>query len=262
MHRYPKPSVRLAYGTAGFRARADILDSTFFRMGMLAVLRSRSRDCLAVGLMVTASHNAEPDNGIKLVDCDGGMLAQSWEVDATKLANAEDEMVEAALAEIAQAQAIGAVEGGVVLIGRDTRPHSERLARLALEGIELVGGTAVDCGLLTTPQLHHIIRHRNGKAGAGPHVGPVQWASETGYFQMLTEAYAQLVPAGLPAAVGRGPLWVDAACGVGAPKVVALQEAVGGLGLTFELANGVVGWHAPHISAPKPPMHTTMALYP
>jgi phosphoacetylglucosamine mutase len=29
--------------------------------------------------MVTASHNAEPDNGIKMVDPDGGMLDASWE---------------------------------------------------------------------------------------------------------------------------------------------------------------------------------------
>lgn len=29
--------------------------------------------------MVTASHNAEPDNGIKMVDPNGGMLSQDWE---------------------------------------------------------------------------------------------------------------------------------------------------------------------------------------
>lgn len=34
---------------------------------------------MAVGLMVTASHNAEPDNGIKMVDPNGGMLSQDWE---------------------------------------------------------------------------------------------------------------------------------------------------------------------------------------
>ena len=34
------PNVPLAYGTAGFRARAELLDSTFFRMGILAALRS------------------------------------------------------------------------------------------------------------------------------------------------------------------------------------------------------------------------------
>ena len=62
-------------GTAGFRAKAELLDSTFFRMGALAALRSRSRGGLAVGLMVTASHNPEPDNGIKLIDADGVRVA-------------------------------------------------------------------------------------------------------------------------------------------------------------------------------------------
>jgi hypothetical protein len=32
------------YGTAGFREKAEILDSTFFRMGMLALLRSRQME--------------------------------------------------------------------------------------------------------------------------------------------------------------------------------------------------------------------------
>jgi phosphoacetylglucosamine mutase len=45
------------------------------------------------GLMVTASHNAEPDNGIKLVDPDGGMLAMAWEGHAVALANAQDAQV-------------------------------------------------------------------------------------------------------------------------------------------------------------------------
>jgi phosphoacetylglucosamine mutase len=42
----------------------------------------------AIGLMITASHNPEPDNGVKLIDSSGGMLQQSWEEFATKLANA------------------------------------------------------------------------------------------------------------------------------------------------------------------------------
>jgi phosphoacetylglucosamine mutase len=71
------PGVTLAYGTAGFRAKAELLDSTFFRMGALAALRSRCRGGLAVGLMVTASHNPEPDNGIKLIDPDGVRAAAS-----------------------------------------------------------------------------------------------------------------------------------------------------------------------------------------
>ena len=38
--------------------------------------------------MITASHNDEPDNGVKLVDPHGEMLEASWEVIATSLANA------------------------------------------------------------------------------------------------------------------------------------------------------------------------------
>jgi hypothetical protein len=146
---FPPEGIHLAYGTAGFRTKAELLDSTFLRcvpcgcalpdspplphpplndryiagslyqyccchneknsMGALAALRSRFHGGAAVGLMVTASHNAEPDNGrtiaralflrgqrlalhhlsslpfsfsqtgIKMVDANGGMLAQSWE---------------------------------------------------------------------------------------------------------------------------------------------------------------------------------------
>ena len=69
---------RLAYGTAGFRAHASLLNAIFLRMGMLASLRSQQLG-QAIGVMVTASHNGIEDNGVKMVDPDGGMLAQAWE---------------------------------------------------------------------------------------------------------------------------------------------------------------------------------------
>jgi phosphoacetylglucosamine mutase len=37
--------------------------------------------------MVTASHNPEADNGVKLVDPDGEMLEVRWEKFATEFAN-------------------------------------------------------------------------------------------------------------------------------------------------------------------------------
>lgn len=231
------PGVRLSYGTAGFRAKAELLDSTFFRMGALATLRSRARNGLAVGLMVTASHNPEPDNGIKLIDPDGGMLDMSWEAHASTLADAADGAFAEKLTDLATALGVSTESGACrVLVARDTRAHSERLAQLALSGVAQLGGASEECGVLTTPQLHHIVRHANGPAAAGPHVGPSTWASESGYYEMLSSAFTSLVPPSL--ASGRGVLWVDAACGVGSLALARLQESMGDA-LTLKIANQV-----------------------
>lgn len=69
---------RLAYGTAGFRTHASHLDAALFRVGLLAALRALQTG-QASGVMITASHNGIEDNGVKIVDADGGMLARSWE---------------------------------------------------------------------------------------------------------------------------------------------------------------------------------------
>jgi hypothetical protein len=74
----PNAAVKLSYGTAGFRARAEHLDAVFLRMGMLAALRS-AQTGRAIGVMVTASHNPIEDNGVKMIDADGGMLERAWE---------------------------------------------------------------------------------------------------------------------------------------------------------------------------------------
>ena len=75
---YPKPeNITFQYGTAGFRTlqviivtltrlgidsfhRGSILHSVMFRVGILAVLRSKKLDGKAIGVMITASHNPEP----------------------------------------------------------------------------------------------------------------------------------------------------------------------------------------------------------
>lgn len=42
--------------------------------------------------MITASHNPEEDNGVKLVDPDGEMLEAAWEIHATQLANVRSDL--------------------------------------------------------------------------------------------------------------------------------------------------------------------------
>lgn len=102
---YPKPAgIVLGYGTAGFRTRADVLPWIMIRIGLLASLRSKVKkgetrfsslwmrktfDLACIGAMITASHNPEHDNGVKLIDPHGEMLDQSWEVYANNLSSLE-----------------------------------------------------------------------------------------------------------------------------------------------------------------------------
>ncbi|KOB67808.1 putative phosphoacetylglucosamine mutase, partial [Operophtera brumata] len=44
-------------------SRASLLEHVVYRMGLLAVLRSRVKNGRTIGIMITASHNLEPDNG-------------------------------------------------------------------------------------------------------------------------------------------------------------------------------------------------------
>ncbi len=108
--------------------------------------------------MITASHNPVADNGLKMVDGDGGMLAQSWELVgaahtqliahlcvsqlkfccvpcpilhlpppwlqlACEVANAQESAVASVLQSIRQREGISAT-GGAVYIAKDTRPSS------------------------------------------------------------------------------------------------------------------------------------------
>lgn len=54
----------------------------------------------AIGLMITASHNPECDNGVKIVDPEGEMLETSWEILAAEVGNIDDEKLPELLTKI------------------------------------------------------------------------------------------------------------------------------------------------------------------
>eukprot|EP00884_Botryococcus_braunii_P003349 jgi/Botrbrau1/13014/Bobra.0389s0011.1 len=232
---YPKPAGFVpSYGTAGFRSEASLLKSTVLRCGLLMGLRAKKLQS-STGLVITASHNPAEDNGVKLVDPSGYMLAQDWEVYADKLAQCEspDDLV-AAVKEIVALESIsvGGGPGGVlegVLLAHDTRPSAGDLLEVAKIGIAAAGVTPRLLGLLTTPQLHWMVRQANRGLPA----------AEPDYFAALSRGFAHLVsgsPPSLPEAEG-SCLSVDCAFGVGGPKLKLLQEAVGSSRLALQTVN-------------------------
>jgi phosphoacetylglucosamine mutase len=192
---YPRQSKQLAYGTAGFRENASLpLNSVFLRMGILGGLRSQSVGSKCIGLMVTASHNPECDNGVKLVDHDGGMMTQSWEPYAIEIANiAEASDVVAAIDRIATT--VGVTDPStpsVIVIGRDTRPHSAELAECITKGAKAFGAVVFDMGLVTTPQLHFIVQQANKKADKFPISTLDRTAALQEYYDTIGAGYIAL----------------------------------------------------------------------
>ncbi|NXQ82946.1 AGM1 mutase, partial [Nyctibius grandis] len=213
---HPKPAgVTLQYGTAGFRTKAEQLDHVMFRMGLLAVLRSKAV-VSTVGIMVTASHNPEEDNGVKLVDPLGEMLHPSWEEYATQLANAEERELQKIITEICQKAAVNQHKDASVFIGRDTRPSSEKLSQSAIDGISVLGGQYHDYGLVTTPQLHYMVCCRNTQEQYGK-------ATLEGYYEKLSKAFTELIKQSPKSGESQRHLKIDCANGIGALKLSEME---------------------------------------
>lgn len=205
---HPKPDVKFSYGTAGFRMPAENLDSVMFRMGLLAVLRSKAKGGQVIGIVVTASHNPVQDNGVKLVDPLGEMLQPSWEKHASNLANAEDivDVLRGVLSEYG-------IDWGVpakVFAARDTRPSGGQFVQALKDGVEALGGSFLDYGILATPQLHYLVRCHNTSGQYGE-------ATEEGYYKKLSNAFLDL--RSLSGKTGVPEIKLDGANGVGALKI-------------------------------------------
>ncbi len=153
---YPKSDSFIPeYGTAGYRADAQLLESTVFRCGILMAIKSlvEGSPC---GIMITASHNPINDNGVKLIDINGEMINEKWEKYADLLTKSEnDQLIHNIMVIISENQP--KYTSSSVFVGYDTRPSRYALTNACKAGIMAMGVEPIDIGQVTTPELQYYV---------------------------------------------------------------------------------------------------------
>ncbi|KAF7122823.1 hypothetical protein CNMCM5793_000933 [Aspergillus hiratsukae] len=209
---YAKPDGRIfQYGTAGFRMKADLLNTVVYAVGLLATLRSKKLSGQWIGVMVTASHNPAEDNGVKLVDPMGEMLEAEWEAYATKLANAPLENIGDVYDELIKEIDVSMENPARVVFARDTRASGSRLISVLSAALTAAEAEFIDMKYMTTPQLHYVVRCKNTLGTQYEYGEP----TEQGYYEKLAEAFKRV----MKSVKVKGSLTVDCANGVGGPKL-------------------------------------------
>ena len=98
-----------------------------------------------------------------------------------------------------------------VVFGRDTRASGPHLVKALKAALDVLGVEYTDYGILTTPQLHYIVRCLNTVGTDFAYGEP----TEKGYYEKMAKAFTQVMH-------GRtitGDITVDCANGVGGPKL-------------------------------------------
>jgi len=148
------------------------------------------------------------------------MLEAAWEVYATAFANAQtDEQLLEEYENLAAQLKINTEITPKVIFARDTRESGPALVESLTDALKAAGVEFVDHGILTTPQLHYLVRCINTE-GTEEAYGE---ATEQGYYNKLAEAYKKL----MKRVPGLGQVTVDCANGVGGPKLRRLAETIG-----------------------------------
>ncbi|KAL5966023.1 Phosphoacetylglucosamine mutase [Taenia solium] len=160
-HPLSPESRNLSYGTPGYRGKAHLLQGIAARIGAFACLRSIQQCGKAVGVMITASHNPPEDNGLKLIDTDGGMFSPDLEPSVVEFARLRGDEVEGFLRNYFSGFSYDVRSEPQVYFGWDSRVSSVTLSREVEKGVVAAGGKYVDFGLVTTPQLHFLVHIQN-----------------------------------------------------------------------------------------------------
>ena len=165
-------AINFTYGTSGFRMDSSKLDIPLFATALITFLRSLYCNKF-IGIMITASHNPPQDNGFKTIEPKGEMLPHSWESYVTSIANSvyeneyskfETNMLDI-IDTIFKAYPLEKKDTSLrIILGRDTRSSSLPFANFLndfftnLTTLKTENVIVLDYGIVTTPQLHFIVR--------------------------------------------------------------------------------------------------------
>lgn len=158
-----KPESTWRFGTAGYRGNSNVLLQTLTRASLLALIRSSTFCGKVVGIMLTASHNKKEDNGIKIIDHNGDYIDKNMELLCDEIVNSKElyKTICKIHRKLGNMRDFGCASQPVIAIGRDTRASGEFFANEIKKVLEICGGRVIDYGIVTTPELHYIVRNSN-----------------------------------------------------------------------------------------------------
>lgn len=139
----------------------------------------------------------------------------AWEGYATEMANAKtDQELVDLYKSLAAKNRIDLNAPAHVVFARDTRASGSRLAACLTDALVASEAKFTDYKILTTPQLHYMVRCINTNGTEEEYGEP----TEKGYYEKLSGAFKLAMKNKKPS----GALTVDCANGVGGPKLVEL----------------------------------------
>ena len=144
----------LNYGTSGFRCDSEKLINYSEKIGEALVnLMDKSRNIKGfLSIIITASHNPENDNGIKIINNQGKMINTNQSKYLEYYINNKNEN-----------EKIFVKNKFKIIIGKDTRKSGEKIINLIIKGIKNVSNcNIIHAGYVTTPIIHYLAKnHKN-----------------------------------------------------------------------------------------------------
>ena len=156
--------MKYSYGTAGFRYPVktiiEICESDDFAIAILTVMTliNLQKGDKTLGIMITASHNPSTDNGVKIINHNGGMLSNKYEKIITNIVN--NNYDKKLLFDKENSKNYD------IIIGYDTRYSGKNILYPIIENnlkrnIGKSKINIINAGICTTPEFHVKVFNRN-----------------------------------------------------------------------------------------------------